>query len=139
MHSFAGQVLSYDNIRGVIKFCAREKLVLFADEVYPETVFTNAAQFHSCKEVLRDLGPEYNKFQLMSIYSASKGFYGEYVQRDFVISKTQQRSMRRALKQPKIKNILKQSNILVIIWDSRKVVLFFFILENILIDFVFIF
>ena len=38
--------------------------------------------------------------------------------------------MRRALKQPKIKNILKQSNILVIIWDSRKVVLFFFIREH---------
>ena len=47
--------------------------------------------------------------------------------------------MRRALKQPKIKNILKQNNILVIIWDSRKVVLFFFLSENILIGFVFIF
>ena len=46
--------------------------------------------------------------------------------------------MRRALKQPKIKNILKQSNILVIIWDSCKVFLFF-LSENILIDFVFIF
>ena len=123
MHSFAGQVLSYDNIREVIKFCAREKLVLFADEVYQETVFTNEVQFHSCKKVLRDLGPEYNKFQLMSIHSASKGFYGEYVQEDFAISKTQQRSMRRALEQPKIKNILKQSNILVIIWDSCKVFL----------------
>ena len=102
MHSFAGQVLSYDNIREVIKFCAREKLVLFADEVYQETVFTNEVQFHSCKKVLRDLGPEYNKFQLMSIHSASKGFYGEYVQVDFVISKTQQRLMRRALKEAKI-------------------------------------
>ena len=78
-------------------------LLAFADEVYQETVFTNEVQLHSCKEVLRDLGPEYNKFQLMSIYSASKGFYGEYVQRDFVISKTQQRSMRRALKQTKLK------------------------------------
>ena len=103
MHSFAGQVLSYDNIREVIKFCAREKLVLFADEVYQETVFTSEVQFHSCKKVLRDLGPEYNKFQLMSIHSASKGFYGEYVQVDFVISKTQQSLMRRALKQAKIK------------------------------------
>ena len=133
MHSFAGQVLSYDNISEVIKFCAREKLVLFADEVYQETVFTNEVQFHSCKKVLRDLGPEYNKFQLMSIHSASKGFYGEYVQEDFAISKTQQRSMRRALKrQAKIKkkNILKQSNILVFIWDSRKVALFFLIREH---------
>lgn len=28
-----GQVLSYDNIRDIIKFCKAEKLVLLADEV----------------------------------------------------------------------------------------------------------
>lgn len=28
-----GQVLSYDNIRDIIKFCKSEKLVLLADEV----------------------------------------------------------------------------------------------------------
>ncbi|XP_058944217.2 alanine aminotransferase 2-like isoform X1 [Pocillopora verrucosa] len=72
-----GQILSYDNISEVIKFCAREKLVLFADEVYQETVFTKGVPFHSCRKVLRDLGPEYNNFQLMSLNSASKGFYGE--------------------------------------------------------------
>ncbi|CAH3041889.1 unnamed protein product [Pocillopora meandrina] len=72
-----GQILSYDNVREVIKFCAREKLVLFADEVYQETVFTKDIIFHSCRKVLRDLGPEYNNFQLMSLNSASKGFYGE--------------------------------------------------------------
>ena len=77
MDSFAGQVLTYENIKEVIKLCAREKLVLFADEVYQETVFTNEVQFHSCRKVVRDLGPEYDKFQLMSINSASKGFYGE--------------------------------------------------------------
>jgi len=69
--------LTYNTIRDVIKFCAREKLVLFADEVYQETLFTNEAQFHSCKKVLRDLGHEYIKFQLMSIHSVSKGIYGE--------------------------------------------------------------
>ena len=77
MDSFAGQVLAYENIKEVVKFCAREKLVLFADEVYQETVFTNEFQFHSCRKVVRDLGSEYDKFQLMSINSASKGFYGE--------------------------------------------------------------
>ena len=75
--SSIGQVLTYNTIRDVIKFCAREKLVLFAEEVYQETLFTNEAQFHSCKKVLRDLGPEYIKFQLMSIHSVSKGIYGE--------------------------------------------------------------
>jgi len=75
--SSIGQVLTYSTIRDVIKFCAREKLVLFADEVYQETLLTNETQFHSCKKVLRDLGPEYIKFQLMSIHSVSKGIYGE--------------------------------------------------------------
>lgn len=72
-----GQVLTYDNIRDIIKFCAQEKLVLFADEVYQETMFKDEMTFQSCRKVLKDLGPEYNKFQLMSINSASKGFYGE--------------------------------------------------------------
>ena len=79
--SYSGQILSYDNIREVIKFCAREKLVLFADEVYQETVFTKDVTLHSCRKVLRDLGPEYHNFQLMSLNSASKGFYGEWVER----------------------------------------------------------
>lgn len=74
-----GQILTYEHVRDVIKFCAQEKLVLFADEVYQETVFTKENQFYSCRKVLRDLGPEYDKFQLMSINSASKGFYGELV------------------------------------------------------------
>jgi len=29
----SGQVLSYNNIRDIIKFCKEEKLVLLADEV----------------------------------------------------------------------------------------------------------
>ncbi|XP_015759566.1 PREDICTED: alanine aminotransferase 2-like [Acropora digitifera] len=72
-----GQVLTYDNIRDVIKFCAQEKLVLFADEVYQETMYKEDVTFHSCRKVVKDLGPEYHKFQLMSINSVSKGFYGE--------------------------------------------------------------
>ena len=77
-----GQVLTYDNIRDVIKFCAQEKLVLFADEVYQETMYKEDVTFHSCRKVVKDLGPEYHKFQLMSINSVSKGFYGELVHID---------------------------------------------------------
>jgi len=73
----AGQVLTYDNIRDIIKFCAQEKLVLFADEVYQETMYREDVTFHSCRKVVKDLGAEYHKFQLMSINSVSKGFYGE--------------------------------------------------------------
>ena len=74
---YSGQVLTYENIREVIKFCAREKLVLFADEVYQENVYADGAQFHSCKKVVRDLGEEYSKFQLISLHSSAKGYAGE--------------------------------------------------------------
>ena len=61
-----------------MKYIRKESLqrILFADEVYQETVFTKDIIFHPCRKVLRDLGPEYNNFQLMSLNSASKGFYG---------------------------------------------------------------
>jgi len=73
----SGQVLTYENIQEVIKFCAREKLVLFADEVYQENVYADGAQFHSCKKVVRDLGEEYSEFQLISLHSSAKGYAGE--------------------------------------------------------------
>ncbi|CAH3182199.1 unnamed protein product [Porites evermanni] len=72
-----GQVLTYEDIQEVIKFCAREKLVLFADEVYQDNVYAEGAQFHSCKKVLRDLGDEYSGFQLISLHSSAKGYTGE--------------------------------------------------------------
>ena len=74
---YIGQVLTYEDIQEVIKFCAREKLVLFADEVYQDNVYAEGAQFHSCKKVLRDLGDEYSGFQLISLHSSAKGYTGE--------------------------------------------------------------
>ena len=70
-------MLTYEDIQEVIKFCAREKLVLFADEVYQDNVYAEGAQFHSCKKVLRDLGAEYSGFQLISLHSSAKGYTGE--------------------------------------------------------------
>ena len=70
-------MLTYGDIQEVIKFCAREKLVLFADEVYQDNVYSEGAQFHSCKKVLRDLGDEYREFQLISPHSSAKGYTGE--------------------------------------------------------------
>ena len=72
-----GQILSYENIKEIIKFCKEERLVLVADEVYQENVYKEGVKFYSCKKVLRDLGPEYEKFQLISIHSAAKGYSGE--------------------------------------------------------------
>ncbi|KAL9976107.1 hypothetical protein ACROYT_G013357 [Oculina patagonica] len=72
-----GQVLSYDNISDIIKFCKEEKLVLLADEVYQANIYGEGMKFHSFKKVLRDLGPDYEDFELISFHSTSKGFLGE--------------------------------------------------------------
>ena len=70
-------MLTYEDIQKVIKFCAREKLVLFADEVYQDKVYAEGAKFHSCKKVLRNLGDEASGFQLISFHSSAKGYTGE--------------------------------------------------------------
>lgn len=72
-----GQVLPYENIQDIIKFCHEEELVLLADEVYQANVYGEGLEFHSFKKVLRDLGPDYDNFELISFHSTSKGFLGE--------------------------------------------------------------
>ncbi|XP_068724869.1 alanine aminotransferase 1-like [Montipora capricornis] len=72
-----GQVLSYDNIKDIIKFCHEEELVLLADEVYQANIYGEGLKFHSFKKVLRDMGPDYDEFELISFHSVSKGFLGE--------------------------------------------------------------
>ncbi|XP_022791360.1 alanine aminotransferase 2-like isoform X3 [Stylophora pistillata] len=72
-----GQVLTYENVQEIVRFCAREKLVLFADEVYQANIHVDGVEFHSCKKVLRDMGAEYSNFQLISLHSGAKGYAGE--------------------------------------------------------------
>lgn len=72
-----GQVLSRQNIEEVIKFARQENLFLMADEVYQHNVYAEGSAFHSFKKVLMELGPEYNKLELASFMSTSKGYMGE--------------------------------------------------------------
>eukprot|EP00462_Mataza_sp_D1_P006731 CAMPEP_0175125486 /NCGR_PEP_ID=MMETSP0087-20121206/3339_1 /TAXON_ID=136419 /ORGANISM="Unknown Unknown, Strain D1" /LENGTH=523 /DNA_ID=CAMNT_0016407321 /DNA_START=18 /DNA_END=1589 /DNA_ORIENTATION=- len=73
-----GQVLSYDNMVDIIKFCSKHRLVLLADEVYQSNIYTSEAPFHSFKKVLFEMGEEYQgRFELLSFHSTSKGFLGE--------------------------------------------------------------
>ena len=72
-----GNVMTYDQLAMVIDFCKRERLVLLADEVYQENVYNPDRPFVSAKKVLKDLGSEYDHFELVSYHSTSKGFIGE--------------------------------------------------------------
>lgn len=72
-----GQVLTKQNIVDIIKFASQEKLFIFADEVYQDNVYDKDSQFHSFKKVMMEMGEPYNKLEMASFLSTSKGYMGE--------------------------------------------------------------
>ncbi|XP_054624879.1 alanine aminotransferase 2-like isoform X3 [Dunckerocampus dactyliophorus] len=73
-----GQVQNRKCIEDVIRFAAKERLFLMADEVYQDNVYAEGCQFHSFKKVLFEMGPEYsNTVELASFHSTSKCYMGE--------------------------------------------------------------
>nr|UNA06105.1 alanine aminotransferase [Cyrtorhinus lividipennis] len=72
-----GQVLTRENIEGIIKFACKEKLFLFADEVYQHNIYAPNSAFHSFKKVMSEMGPPYSNMELASFMSCSKGYMGE--------------------------------------------------------------
>ncbi|KAK6048370.1 aminotransferase, class I/II [Cooperia oncophora] len=72
-----GQVLSHENIETIIKFAHRHNLFLMADEVYQDNVYAEGSKFHSFKKVINEMGAPYNKMELASFHSVSKGYMGE--------------------------------------------------------------
>merc|ERR1719230_1146653 len=72
-----GQVMTEENMKEVIAWAAKEKLLIMADEVYQTNVYDPKMKFHSFKKVLRSM-PEYaDKVELVSFHSTSKGIIGE--------------------------------------------------------------
>lgn len=73
-----GQVLSREAMHDVVTFCARNKLVLMADEVYQENVYDENCEFISAKRAAFETGLlEQDAIELVSFHSTSKGLYGE--------------------------------------------------------------
>lgn len=80
-----GNSLSEANIRDVLTFASREKLVVLADEVYQENVYVSDRPFISFKKVAVQMGlldannshDASRGLQLASFHSTSKGFTGE--------------------------------------------------------------
>ncbi len=68
-----GNVLSREEIIGVIRFAERHGLVILADEVYQSNVYSSKP-FISFRQVVHELG---SNVELFSFHSISKGFYGE--------------------------------------------------------------
>jgi len=76
-----GQCLSHENMKEVIRFCHKERIVLMADEVYQQNCYMESKPFRSFKRTLREMGDDYKEFELVSFHSVSKGFIGECGQR----------------------------------------------------------
>jgi alanine transaminase len=71
-----GQCLSRENQEQVVRLCAREGIVLLADEVYQDNVYAPGKSFTSFKKVATQLGM-LDAVPLVSFNSVSKGAVGE--------------------------------------------------------------
>lgn len=106
-----GQCLSEANLKEILMFCYREKLVLLGDEVYQQNIYQDERPFISSRKVciliffksiskflwdissadhvfplmpkvLMEMGPPISKeVQLISFHTVSKGYWGECGQR----------------------------------------------------------
>eukprot|EP00579_Thalassiosira_antarctica_P005836 CAMPEP_0201894500 /NCGR_PEP_ID=MMETSP0902-20130614/40834_1 /ASSEMBLY_ACC=CAM_ASM_000551 /TAXON_ID=420261 /ORGANISM="Thalassiosira antarctica, Strain CCMP982" /LENGTH=538 /DNA_ID=CAMNT_0048426559 /DNA_START=1 /DNA_END=1617 /DNA_ORIENTATION=+ len=77
-----GQVSSPDEVKEVVKFCARHNLVLLSDEVYQENIYREGDEFFSARRAADELGMiKDDAIQLCSFHSVSKGVTGECGQR----------------------------------------------------------
>lgn len=73
-----GNVLSKENIQGVIKFAYEKNLFVLSDEVYQDNIWDDNCQFHSFKKTCYELGEPYRSgLQYASFHSISKGYMGE--------------------------------------------------------------
>ncbi|BBN19027.1 hypothetical protein Mp_8g07420 [Marchantia polymorpha subsp. ruderalis] len=73
-----GQCLTQQNLRELIELGYRERLVLFADEVYQTNVYQDELPFVSAKKVLMGMGGIISReLELVSFHTVSKGFLGE--------------------------------------------------------------
>lgn len=72
-----GHVLVEENQREIVDFCRNEDLVLLADEVYQENIYTDEKKFHSFKKIARSMGYGEGDISLVSFHSISNGYYGE--------------------------------------------------------------
>lgn len=72
-----GQVLTKKNIQGIIEFAHKNKLFVFADEVYQDNVYDKESTFHSFKKILFEMGEPYQSMELASFMSCSKGYMGK--------------------------------------------------------------
>ena len=72
-----GQVLTKENLKQILEFAHENKMLVIADEVYQENIYTEK-KFYSMRSVMHELGdPIKSNLEIVSMHSVSKGFTGE--------------------------------------------------------------
>lgn len=72
-----GQVMSEETIKHFIEFAYENKLIIFADEVYQDNIYTKKKKFVSFNKVRESMPEPYKSIELISFHSTSKGLLGE--------------------------------------------------------------
>jgi len=73
-----GQCLPEANLRELVKFAYKNKIVLMADEVYQENIYQDSTPFVSARRVIHEMGEPYaSGVELVSFHTVSKGSLGE--------------------------------------------------------------
>lgn len=74
-----GQVMTEDNMKDIVQFCADNRLILLADEVYQENIYDpDNFPFVSFKKVAMESVPYVrDNLEMFSFHSISKGMLGE--------------------------------------------------------------
>lgn len=73
-----GAIFTRKCIEKLFRFAHSKRLVVLADEVYQENIYTDKKKFVSFRKVLSELPEEIaNSVELVSFHSCSKGFLGE--------------------------------------------------------------
>lgn len=60
----------------MVRFCHDNRLIICADEVYQKNIYSDKP-FISMKKIMNDMGAPFNKVELVSYHSTSKGLMGE--------------------------------------------------------------
>eukprot|EP01054_Gregarina_sp_Poly1_P004811 Gregarina_sp_Poly_1__4810@NODE_2564_length_1976_cov_288_512834_g1630_i0_p1_GENE_NODE_2564_length_1976_cov_288_512834_g1630_i0NODE_2564_length_1976_cov_288_512834_g1630_i0_p1_ORF_typecomplete_len529_score42_41Aminotran_1_2/PF00155_21/2_7e55Aminotran_MocR/PF12897_7/0_0049DegT_DnrJ_EryC1/PF01041_17/0_12Aminotran_3/PF00202_21/0_16Beta_elim_lyase/PF01212_21/0_15_NODE_2564_length_1976_cov_288_512834_g1630_i03891936 len=68
-----GMILDQSSMEQIVEWCVAHDIVLIADEVYQENVFSEKAVFHSFSKIKKSLK---SPVSLLSLHSASKGWAG---------------------------------------------------------------
>ena len=72
-----GSTLGRVEMERIVKFCLEKNIVLMADEVYQNNVYSDTTSFTSFKKVAVESDDAFHNLQLVSFHSISKGLSGE--------------------------------------------------------------